>query len=171
MKLSVSLSDEDVAVLDRYADAAGLSSRSAAIQRAIRMLGDPENWTTPTPPRGRSGRRLETPPIGRPPSPTGSPMLRGEIRLTDLAQGSEAGKRRPAVLVSNDRPTPLPPDWLAAWSPWFRSRATLPTSSHSRCCCQPTRPGCPWTPKRNANRSARCRGTGWALPSGTSRLT
>jgi len=42
VKLSVSLSDEDVAVLDRYADAAGLSSRSAAIQRAIRMLGDPE---------------------------------------------------------------------------------------------------------------------------------
>lgn len=32
-------------------------------------------------------------------------MLRGEIRLTDLdpAQESEAGKRRPAVLVSNDR--------------------------------------------------------------------
>jgi mRNA interferase MazF len=32
-------------------------------------------------------------------------MRRGEIRLTDLdpAQGSEAGKRRPAVLVSNDR--------------------------------------------------------------------
>jgi mRNA interferase MazF len=35
----------------------------------------------------------------------GQPMLRGEIRLTDLdpAQGSEAGKRRPVVLVSNDR--------------------------------------------------------------------
>lgn len=32
-------------------------------------------------------------------------MLRGEIRLVDLepAQGSEADKRRPAVLVSNDR--------------------------------------------------------------------
>lgn len=32
-------------------------------------------------------------------------MLRGEIRLTDLepARGSEAGKRRPAVIVSNDR--------------------------------------------------------------------
>ncbi len=37
--------------------------------------------------------------------PTGWLMLRGEIRLTDLdpARGSEAGKRRPAVLVSNDR--------------------------------------------------------------------
>lgn len=40
-----------------------------------------------------------------PPQPTGSPMLRGEIRLTDLdpSRGSEANKRRPAVVVSNDR--------------------------------------------------------------------
>lgn len=32
-------------------------------------------------------------------------MLRGEIRLTDLepARGSEANKRRPAVVVSNDK--------------------------------------------------------------------
>jgi mRNA interferase MazF len=32
-------------------------------------------------------------------------MRRGEVRLTDLdpARGSEAGKRRPAVIVSNDR--------------------------------------------------------------------
>lgn len=32
-------------------------------------------------------------------------MLRGEVRLTDLdpARGSEASKRRPAVVVSNDR--------------------------------------------------------------------
>jgi mRNA interferase MazF len=32
-------------------------------------------------------------------------MLRGEIRLVDLdpIRGSEAGKRRPAVVVSNDR--------------------------------------------------------------------
>ena len=32
-------------------------------------------------------------------------MLRGEIRLTDLepARGSEGDKRRPAVIVSNDR--------------------------------------------------------------------
>ncbi len=32
-------------------------------------------------------------------------MLRGEIRLADLAtvRGSEASKRRPAVIVSNDR--------------------------------------------------------------------
>lgn len=32
-------------------------------------------------------------------------MLRGEIRLVDLdpARGHEAGKRRPAVIVSNDR--------------------------------------------------------------------
>ncbi|RBY81616.1 type II toxin-antitoxin system PemK/MazF family toxin [Geodermatophilus sp. TF02-6] len=32
-------------------------------------------------------------------------MLRGEVRLTDLepTRGSEANKRRPAVVVSNDR--------------------------------------------------------------------
>lgn len=42
MKLSISLSDRDVAALDRYVQAAGLASRSAAIQRAIKLLGDPE---------------------------------------------------------------------------------------------------------------------------------
>lgn len=42
MKLSVSLSEDDVAALDKYARAAGLRSRSAAIQQAIRLLGDPE---------------------------------------------------------------------------------------------------------------------------------
>ncbi len=38
MKLSVSLSREDVAVLDDYARTAGLRSRSAALQQAIRLL-------------------------------------------------------------------------------------------------------------------------------------
>ena len=38
MKLSVSLPDEDVAVLDEYARTAGLPSRSAALQHAVRML-------------------------------------------------------------------------------------------------------------------------------------
>jgi Arc/MetJ-type ribon-helix-helix transcriptional regulator len=38
MKLSVSLPEEDVATLDEYARAAGLKSRSAAVQRAIRLL-------------------------------------------------------------------------------------------------------------------------------------
>jgi Arc/MetJ-type ribon-helix-helix transcriptional regulator len=42
MKLSISLPDEDVAALDRYAREAGISSRSAAIQRAIRLLAQPE---------------------------------------------------------------------------------------------------------------------------------
>jgi Arc/MetJ-type ribon-helix-helix transcriptional regulator len=42
MKLSVSLSEDEVAALDKYARTAGLSSRSAAIQHAIRLLGDPE---------------------------------------------------------------------------------------------------------------------------------
>jgi hypothetical protein len=42
MKVSVSLSDEDVAAVDDYARRVGLPSRSAAIQHAIRLLGDPE---------------------------------------------------------------------------------------------------------------------------------
>ena len=41
MKLSVSLSDEDVVVLDEYVRKAGLPSRSAGLQRAIRMLRYP----------------------------------------------------------------------------------------------------------------------------------
>lgn len=42
MKLSVSLTAEDVAVLDEYARTAGLRSRSAAVQRAIRLLRLPD---------------------------------------------------------------------------------------------------------------------------------
>ena len=41
-KLSVSLSPSEVESLDKYARAAGLKSRSAAIQQAIKLLGDPE---------------------------------------------------------------------------------------------------------------------------------
>lgn len=41
MKLSVSLSDDDVAVLDTYVERTGLPSRSAGVQRAIRMLRYP----------------------------------------------------------------------------------------------------------------------------------
>lgn len=39
------------------------------------------------------------------PPPTGSAVRRGEVRLTEFepARGSEARKRRPAVIVSNDR--------------------------------------------------------------------
>ena len=42
VKLSISLSEHEVAALDKYAHAAGLKSRSAAIQQAIRLLGDTE---------------------------------------------------------------------------------------------------------------------------------
>jgi Arc/MetJ-type ribon-helix-helix transcriptional regulator len=41
VKLSVSLSDEDVEVLDTYVERAGLPSRSAGVQHAIRMLRYP----------------------------------------------------------------------------------------------------------------------------------
>ncbi|MEP7021760.1 MAG: ribbon-helix-helix domain-containing protein [Pseudonocardiales bacterium] len=40
MTLNVSLSEDEVAALDKYAKAAGLASRTAAIQHAIRLLGD-----------------------------------------------------------------------------------------------------------------------------------
>lgn len=42
MKLSVSLRDEDVAVLDEYVRSFGLRSRSAALQHAIRLLRHPD---------------------------------------------------------------------------------------------------------------------------------
>ena len=38
MKLSISLPDEDVAFLDEYARALGERSRSAVLQRAVRLL-------------------------------------------------------------------------------------------------------------------------------------
>ncbi len=38
MKLSVSLPDEDVEYLDTYARMQGLASRSAALQKAVRLL-------------------------------------------------------------------------------------------------------------------------------------
>ncbi|MDN5934448.1 MAG: ribbon-helix-helix domain-containing protein [Pseudonocardia sp.] len=38
MKLSVSLPDEDVAILDEFARTAGLPSRSAALHHAVGML-------------------------------------------------------------------------------------------------------------------------------------
>lgn len=42
MKLSVSLPDEDVAILDEFVRTAGLASRSAALHHAVRMLRLPE---------------------------------------------------------------------------------------------------------------------------------
>jgi Arc/MetJ-type ribon-helix-helix transcriptional regulator len=42
MKLSVSLPDEDVALLDEYARTSGLKSRSAALHHAIRLLRHPD---------------------------------------------------------------------------------------------------------------------------------
>ena len=38
MKLSVSLPDEDVEFLDRYAASQGMGSRSAAVHKAVRLL-------------------------------------------------------------------------------------------------------------------------------------
>jgi Arc/MetJ-type ribon-helix-helix transcriptional regulator len=38
MKISVSLPDEDIEFLDQYAQSLGVRSRSAVIQRAVRLL-------------------------------------------------------------------------------------------------------------------------------------
>ena len=38
MKLSVSLPDDDVSFLDRYARSRGMPSRSAAVHRAVELL-------------------------------------------------------------------------------------------------------------------------------------
>ncbi len=38
MKVSISLSADDVALLDEFARSAGLPSRSAAVQHAVRLL-------------------------------------------------------------------------------------------------------------------------------------
>jgi Arc/MetJ-type ribon-helix-helix transcriptional regulator len=42
VKLSISLPEEDVEVLDEYARNAGLPSRSAAVQHAVRLLRHPD---------------------------------------------------------------------------------------------------------------------------------
>ena len=42
MRLSVSLPDDDVALLDEFARTAGLKSRSAVIQHALRLLRQAE---------------------------------------------------------------------------------------------------------------------------------
>ncbi len=42
MKLSISLSEEQVARIDRYIRVTGMRSRSAAIQKAIGLLAEPE---------------------------------------------------------------------------------------------------------------------------------
>ena len=42
MKLSVSLADEDVEFLDEYAKTHGYPSRSAVLQRAVKLLGSAE---------------------------------------------------------------------------------------------------------------------------------
>lgn len=41
MKLSVSLTDEDVTLLDEFARTSGLTSRSAVIRRALQLLRQP----------------------------------------------------------------------------------------------------------------------------------
>jgi Arc/MetJ-type ribon-helix-helix transcriptional regulator len=42
VKVSISLSDDDVAILDEYARSTGLPSRSSAVHHAVRLLRLPE---------------------------------------------------------------------------------------------------------------------------------
>ena len=42
MKVIVNLGEDDLLFLDRYAKQAGLTSRSAALQKAVRVLRDAE---------------------------------------------------------------------------------------------------------------------------------
>jgi Arc/MetJ-type ribon-helix-helix transcriptional regulator len=42
LRLSVSLPDEEVALLDEYVRTSGLASRSAAVQHAVRLLRHPD---------------------------------------------------------------------------------------------------------------------------------
>lgn len=42
MKLSISLTEDDVAIVDEYVRTSGLRSRSAAIRRALRLLQQPD---------------------------------------------------------------------------------------------------------------------------------
>lgn len=42
MKLSISLSDDDVRLLDEYARSTGLQTRSAAVRKAIHCLRHPD---------------------------------------------------------------------------------------------------------------------------------
>ena len=104
MKLSVSLSEEDLAALDRYVADAGLESRSAGIQQAIRRLADPDleaAYAAAWEEQAAAGEED----LWSATSSDGLTMLRGEIVLVDFdpVRGSEANKRRPAVIVSNDR--------------------------------------------------------------------
>jgi Arc/MetJ-type ribon-helix-helix transcriptional regulator len=42
VKISVSLSDDDVAIVDEYVRTSGLQSRSAVIRRALHLLKQPD---------------------------------------------------------------------------------------------------------------------------------
>lgn len=42
MKLSVSLTEEDVAIVDEYVRTSGVKTRSAAIRRALHLLRQPD---------------------------------------------------------------------------------------------------------------------------------
>jgi PemK-like, MazF-like toxin of type II toxin-antitoxin system len=114
MKLSVSLTEKDVEFLDLYVTEHDLDSRSAAIRQRCARCGI-SRWRTTTRVRSWSERILKRlrSGIGCGSSPaarcslkeTSTPMTvgRGDIFLVDFepSRGVEAGKQRPAIIVSN----------------------------------------------------------------------
>ena len=102
MKLSVSLPDDDIDFLDGYAREHGIQSRSAAVQRAIRLLRASQLESAYAA-HGRSGPK----PVRQTPGchhrwRLGGAMRRGEVRLANLdpSPGSQTSirplARRPA---------------------------------------------------------------------------
>ena len=93
----LNLAEEDVAALDRYVQAAGVPSRSAAIQRAIRMLQDPEledayaaaweEWQASGEATAGESRSCRSPAT----SPAGSPLIRWPSWTMPSASTSSSG--------------------------------------------------------------------------------
>lgn len=80
MKISVSLPDDDIAFVDRYAKASNDASRSAVIHKAVAMLKTSElsadyeaaftEWDDEAAWDQASADGLEVPPVGEPNRPT-----------------------------------------------------------------------------------------------------
>jgi mRNA interferase MazF len=102
--VSVSLPDDDVDFLDRYADEHGERSRRRPCSERSGCCAQ-ASCKAPIKARGPSGATALTPTTGTRWRATDStPRERGEILLAELdpVRGSETNKRRPVVVVSND---------------------------------------------------------------------
>jgi len=91
-------------------------------------------------------------------------MLRGEIRLTDLdpARPSEANKRRPAVIVSNDRANATAARLGRGVVTVVPVTSTIARVFPFQVLLPPTRRAFGSTQRRRPNRSGPCPSNGWA---------